>query len=118
MSLDPNQEGLVVGVVGAGAMGRGIAQVAAMGGCAVKLYDANGKSSLEALAQINGLLARAADKGRMSAEEAEAAVARIEILADISGFAPCGVVIEAVIEDIGIKRQVFAALEGTVGAET
>ncbi len=115
MSLDANQEGLVVGVVGAGAMGRGIAQVAATGGCAVKLYDANGQSSLDALAQIDGLLTRAADKGRMSADEAEAAVSRIEILSDMDGFSPCDVVVEAVIEDIDIKRQVFKALEGIVG---
>ncbi|MBT3373587.1 MAG: 3-hydroxyacyl-CoA dehydrogenase [Rhodospirillaceae bacterium] len=117
MTLDHNQEGLVVGVIGAGAMGRGIAQVAAMGGCAVKLYDANGDSSLEALAQINGLLTRAADKGRMSAEEAEAAVARIDIIGDMGDFSPCDVVVEAVIEDIDIKRQVFAALEGIVRAD-
>ncbi len=116
MGLDFSQDGLVVGVVGAGAMGRGIAQVAAMGGCTVKLYDANEAASKQALEQIAGLLHRAADKGRMSAEEAEAALGRIEIIAAMEGFAPCQVVVEAVIEDLEIKRQVFAALEAIVDA--
>ena len=117
MTIDANQDNLAVGVIGAGAMGRGIVQVAATGGCVVKLFDMRTESAQEAIEFIGKLLKRAVEKGRMSKEEVEAALARIEIVDSLSGFANCQVVIEAAIEDLGIKRQIFAELESHVAVD-
>ena len=89
MNIDPNREDLNVGVVGAGAMGRGIAQVAAAGGCQVKLYDANNDAAKEAAEFIGKMLKRNVEKGRMSAEDADAAIANIEVIDAMSGYADC-----------------------------
>ena len=117
MLPDPQGEELTVGVAGAGAMGRGIAQVAATGGCQVKLYDTRPETAKEAVEFIQSMVARAAEKGRMSKEEAEASAARIEIIDSMSGFAPCDVVIEAVVENLDVKHKVFAELEKIVGED-
>lgn len=118
MTIDTNRQDLIVGVVGAGAMGRGIAQVAAVGGCTVKLYDNRAETAAEAISFIESILRRAADKGRMSVADADAALARIEIIDSLDGFAPCDAVIEAVIENLDLKHQVFRGLEKVVGADT
>ncbi len=121
MTLDANRanrQELTIGVVGAGAMGRGIAQVAAVGGCVVKLYDTRAETAAEAVSFIGSILDRAADKGRMTDADAKAALARIEVIDSLDGFAPCDAVIEAVIEDLDLKHQVFRALEGIVGDDT
>lgn len=114
MILDINRPDLIVGVVGAGAMGRGIAQVAATGGCTVYLYDAIDGAAKAARSFIATMLERAAEKGRMSEADAKSALARVEILESPEGFAPCHVVIEAVVENVDIKRKVFAQLEAVV----
>ncbi len=115
MTMEPTQENLTVGVVGAGAMGRGIVQVAATGGCGVKLFDTRPESSKEAVEFIDGMLGRAVEKNRMNADEAKAAMGRIEIIETMSAFADCHVIIEAAIENLDIKRQIFAELERIVG---
>jgi len=115
MAIDPAQENLIVGVVGAGAMGRGIAQVAAVGGCRVKLFDTRLESTKEAVEFIGTMLHRAVDKGRMEADDAQAAIDHLEIIEATSGFANCHVVIEAATENLDIKRKIFADLENVVG---
>lgn len=100
-----------VGIVGAGAMGRGIAQVAAAGGCNVLLYDARSEATTEAITFIRGMLDRAVEKGRMTTEDAEAAKDRLTGADDLAAFAGADVVIEAVSEDIELKAKVFSALE-------
>jgi len=102
---------LTVGIVGAGAMGRGIAQVAATGGCRVLLHDARSEATDEALTFIGGMLDRAAEKDRMTAEAAGKAKSLLNKAEGIDAFADCDVVIEAVSEDMGLKSKVFAALE-------
>ncbi len=114
MIPEPTQDFLCVGIVGAGAMGRGIAQVAATGGCTVKLFDTHADSSQEAVEFIASMLGRAVDKGRMSADDAAAANARIEVLETMAGFADCHVVIEAATESLEIKRKIFSELETLV----
>ncbi len=116
MSIDATRDDPVVGVIGAGTMGRGIAQVAAVGGCAVKLFDADAAAAKDAAAFIGKMLDRAVERGRMEAADAETARGRIEIVDSAAGLAPCAVVIEAVVEDLEVKRRVFAELE-TIVAE-
>lgn len=106
--------GLVLGVVGAGAMGRGIAQVAASGGMRVLLTDSRPEAISDARQQIEKMLLRAAEKGAMDVADARAAIARIEPLSDLNGLAGCHLVIEAIAEDLGIKQALFAQLEEIV----
>ncbi|MDB4917562.1 MAG: 3-hydroxyacyl-CoA dehydrogenase NAD-binding protein [Gemmatimonadetes bacterium] len=116
-----NSDKLVVGVVGAGAMGSGIAQVAAAAGHHVILGDANVNTFTRAHASIARALARDVDKGRLDEAGAEAALGRIADADDLSrgyqAFAECGVVIEAVVEDLAVKRTLFAGLERVVASE-
>lgn len=114
MTVDPTQDGLIIGVIGAGAMGRGIAQVAATGGCTVKMFDTRAESSKEAFEFIGGMLNRAVEKNRMSTEDADAAMARIEIAATMAELKDCHAIIEAATENLDIKRKIFAELESFV----
>jgi 3-hydroxybutyryl-CoA dehydrogenase len=116
--MDANQEGLILGVVGAGAMGRGIAQVAVVGGCSVKLYDAKAGSAVEAKGFIEKMLGRNVEKGRMAQEDAEDAIARLEVVDGMADFKDCDCVIEAVIENLEIKHAVFKELESIVSDDT
>ncbi|MBM08674.1 MAG: 3-hydroxyacyl-CoA dehydrogenase [Magnetovibrio sp.] len=117
MALDAMRKDLVVGVVGAGAMGRGIAQVAAVGGCIVKLYDAKEDAAKEAQIFIQKMLNRNAEKGRMAQEDAEDAAARIEVVSSMSEFRESHCVIEAVVESLDVKRAVFKELESIVSSD-
>ena len=113
---------LIVGVVGAGAMGRGIAQVAAAAGHRVLLSDARPEVVDRARDTIRSGLARDVAKGRLDQPRADALLARIEnVGATTSGlgaFTECGLVIEAVAEDLGVKRELFTALEDVVARES
>ncbi|CAA7626756.1 putative 3-hydroxyacyl-CoA dehydrogenase [Candidatus Terasakiella magnetica] len=99
-----------VGVVGAGTMGAGIAQGAALGGYQVSLYDQNPEALDRACKQISDSNRRAVDKGRLTAAEAEAATARVQPAAILTDLAPCDLVVEAVIEDSTIKARLFTGL--------
>jgi 3-hydroxybutyryl-CoA dehydrogenase len=110
----------VVGVVGAGAMGAGIAQVAAAAGHRVVLADAAPAAIARARDGHVAVMARLVEKERLTRAEADALLARIgyhEGIGDASlrAFAPCGLVIEAIVEDLAAKRALFTALEGVVG---
>ncbi|MFZ5556341.1 MAG: 3-hydroxyacyl-CoA dehydrogenase [Pseudomonadota bacterium] len=117
MAMDPEADGAVVGVVGAGAMGRGIAQVAATGGYRVLLTDSRPGAAAEAREFIAGMLKRAAEKGSMSAGDADAAVQRIELVDAVAALKPCALVIEAVVEDPAVKQALFAQLEVIVAED-
>ncbi|MDB4891567.1 MAG: paaH [Gemmatimonadetes bacterium] len=109
---------IVVGVVGAGAMGSGIAQVAATAGHRVILGDTNPSAVGKAKAAMAKSLARDVEKGRMEQSGADAVLARIsdagDFWASYDAFAKCGLVIEAVLEDLAVKRALFSALENVV----
>jgi len=117
MPLDPNRPDLLLGVIGTGAMGRGIVQVAAAGGINVLMTDARPGAAQEARDFIAKMLGRAAEKGSMSREDADAAAGRIRISDGLSDFKQCHVVVEAIVENLEAKRQLFAELEGIVGPE-
>ncbi len=114
MSLDVMRPDLVVGVIGTGAMGRGIVQVAAAGGINVLMTDARPGGADEAREFIGKMLERAAEKGGMTKEEVSAAMGRIKIVDSHRDMKPCHVVIEAIIENLDAKRAMFAELEDIV----
>ena len=112
----------VVGVVGAGAMGAGIAQVAATRGHPVILSDAIPGALDRARAALDASLARQVDRGTLTREQAAAALARVTWVAGIgeaewARFAPCGLVVEAILEDLTLKKAVFSALERVVAPD-
>lgn len=117
MAFDANRPDLTVGVLGAGAMGRGIVQVAAAGGMQVLMMDTRAGAAQEAREFIAKMLNRAAEKGSLSRDEAAAATARIKIVNAPADFKPCHVVIEAVVENLDVKRQVFGELETIVSPD-
>ena len=116
MPVDPHSPDLVIGVVGTGTMGRGITQIAAAGGHRVLVCDAREGAAAEAAEFITRMLRRAAEKGTMSAEVAEAGIGRVEIVDGLAALAPCDVVIEAIVEDLDAKQSLFGELEGIVSA--
>jgi 3-hydroxybutyryl-CoA dehydrogenase len=117
MPLDPNRPDLLLGVIGTGAMGRGIVQVAAAGGINVLMMDTRPGAAQEAREFVSKMLVRAAEKGSMSREDADRATGRIKIAEVLSDFKSCHVVVEAIIENLDAKRQLFGELEGLVGPE-
>ena len=117
MTPNASESGMIIGVVGAGAMGRGIAQVAVAAGFDVLLTDASPDACEEARAFASRMLLRAAGKGRMKREAAEAAIGRLRPVTGIGALSNCGVVIEAIVEDLDAKRTLFAELEGVVSED-
>lgn len=113
--LDIHSPGLTLGIVGAGVMGRGIAQLAAQAGIEVRLLDARPQAAQEARGAIAAVLEGLVTKGRLSAETARAAVERIHPAADEAALAGCAVVVEAIVEELGAKQALLARLEPLVG---
>ena len=114
MEFDATRPDLTIGVIGTGAMGRGIVQVAAAGGMKVVMTDARPGAAQEARAFVAKMIARAAEKGSMSREEAGAAANRIEVVDTLADFKRCHVVIEAIVENLDAKRALFSELENIV----
>jgi len=100
-----------VAVVGAGAMGRGVAQVAAQGGVDTLLYDAQPGVAGKAKAAIADVLGKLVERGRLQAVERDAALARIVVAGWLQELAGADAVIEAVVENLEVKRKLFAELE-------
>ena len=107
-----------VGILGAGTMGRGIAQVAALGGFETRLYDAFPKAAEEAATKLREALARGAARGRWSEAEADEASNRIGPALAIRELAGCELLIEAAPEDVELKRRLFAQAAAVCGPET
>ncbi|RMF01986.1 MAG: 3-hydroxybutyryl-CoA dehydrogenase [Alphaproteobacteria bacterium] len=99
-----------VGVIGAGQMGNGIAHVIALGGYDVYLYDIDSARIEEALATINGNLARQVSSGKITEEDRDKALARITPVSDYEAMGDADLVIEAAVEDETIKRKIFTEL--------
>jgi 3-hydroxybutyryl-CoA dehydrogenase len=106
-----------IGVIGAGTMGAGIAQVAAQAGCQVKLYDAREGAAQAALLRTSDTLAKLAEKGKLSIDDAQRTSARMAAATDLADFHDCDLVIEAIIEDLHAKQALFKSLE-TICAPT
>ncbi len=100
-----------VGVIGSGAMGVGIAQVAAEAGHTVMLYDNNPDALGRAQSSLIYLFAGLVSKGKRTQEEATATLTRITFATEVMSLANCGLVIEAIVEDLALKRRLFAELD-------
>lgn len=108
---------MVVGVLGAGTMGAGIAQVAAQKECEVVLVDLNQDMLTKAEANLDKVLARLVEKNTISADEKINIQGRITYSTDSSDFKACKIVIEAIVEKIDVKHAVFKNLEAVVSSD-
>ncbi len=106
-----------VGVVGAGTMGRGIAQVAALGGYETVLFDAAPGVAEEGAAALREALDKGASRGRWSADDAKAAGSRVETAADVEGLRGCELAVEAAPESVELKRKIFNDLAAALGPD-
>jgi 3-hydroxybutyryl-CoA dehydrogenase len=104
-----------VAVIGSGAMGAGIAQVAAVAGYTVRLYDTRPEAVAKAISDIAAALNKLVVKERMSAIDCAAAIARLHAAVTLPEVADAGLVVEAIVENLDAKRALFTQLEGMVG---
>lgn len=116
MTSDFDNQGRL-GVVGCGLMGRGIAQIAVQGGIPVILHDSRPGAAEEAREAIAATLDKLAAKGKLAAQDVSDAVARLAVAATLADLAPCGTVVEAIVERLDAKQSLFRELEAVVGAD-
>jgi 3-hydroxybutyryl-CoA dehydrogenase len=107
----------VIGVLGAGTMGAGIAQLACRAGARTLLHDPIPEALQRGAERVRGGLEKEAAKGRITAEAAHAAAARLEVVAGLEAFAPCELVIEAAPELPELKRELYGRLSEIVSDE-
>jgi 3-hydroxybutyryl-CoA dehydrogenase len=105
-------------VVGAGTMGAGIAESAALAGMSVAMSDVQEEVLERGLQTIEQDLARRVKKGRISEGESRDVIGRVRTTTSVEGCSGAPLVVEAVVEDTEVKKQVFGELEGVVGEET
>ena len=107
----------VIGIVGAGTMGNGIAQVAARAGYSVVMRDVKDEFLQRGLQAIDKSLQRDVDKQRLSADEKQSIVSRIKSTTELEALSEAAFVIEAVTEDLDVKTEIFSALDRITPAE-
>jgi 3-hydroxybutyryl-CoA dehydrogenase len=100
-----------VGIIGTGAMGRGIAQIAAQAGSTVHLYDTNTQAAQAARDHLQSQWARMVEKQRMSAEDAAACLGRIALASALQQLAECDLIVEAIVERLDVKTGLLKELE-------
>ena len=106
-----------VGIIGSGTMGSGIAQVAATAGCHVKLYDTNQMALDKAKNNLDKILTRLIEKGRIDAQEKKRIQDHISYVSQLKDLSDSNVTIEAIIENLDIKKKVFSELETYVSED-
>ncbi|SDO36501.1 3-hydroxybutyryl-CoA dehydrogenase [Halomonas shengliensis] len=106
-----------LGIVGTGVMGAGIAQLAAQAGLEVLLFDKREGAAAAALESLSATFDKLVGKGKVSRESADAALSRLKIVDTLDGLAACEMVLEAIVEDLGIKHSLFRDLEAIVSSD-
>ncbi len=106
-----------IGIAGAGAMGRGIAQIAAQAGLAVVLFDVQPAALVAARDNLDSTWKTLVSKGKITQEAAQAAMACIQFAEDIGAFSACDLVVEAIVERLDVKQQFFRQLESVVAPD-
>lgn len=109
-----NAEFSIVGIVGAGAMGRGIAQIAAQAGSLVKLYDTQSGTVAAALHSLQQQWQRLADKGKLGTDTVPQLMARVVVAQNLDELADCHMIVEAIVERLDVKQSLFKQLETLV----
>lgn len=114
---EPGSSALIVGVVGCGIMGRGIAQIAALSGAQVRLADSRAGAPAAARDALISTFQMLLEKGRLEPAVADSAADRLVACDTLDQLAGCHVVIEAIVEDLGVKKDLFGTLESIVGPD-
>jgi 3-hydroxybutyryl-CoA dehydrogenase len=117
VSHAPLPQQAIIAVIGTGAMGAGIAQVAAQAGHVVRLLDNRPGAAQKAIDGICTQFAKMADKGKLTAEAAQAASARLQAVEQLTELAGCALVVEAIVENLEAKQKLYADLEAIVGED-
>jgi 3-hydroxybutyryl-CoA dehydrogenase len=117
MSASESRPAGVIGVIGAGTMGAGIAQLACRSGARTLLHDPVAAALQQGVERVRAGLEKEAQKGRLSAEQATAAAQRLEPVEDLAALAPCELVIEAAPERAELKRELYERLSRIVSAD-
>ncbi|MFD1017530.1 3-hydroxyacyl-CoA dehydrogenase NAD-binding domain-containing protein [Winogradskyella rapida] len=115
--VNPQSQINRVGIIGSGTMGSGIAQVAATSGCEVKLYDTNQTALDKAKSGLEKILNRLIEKGRIDATEKNRIQSNITYVSNLKELADSNLTIEAIIENLEIKKKVFSELESYVAED-
>ena len=105
-----------VGIIGSGIMGSGIAEVAAKAGHTVVLRSRKQESADDMVARLTKSLGKQVEKGRLEEAERDAILGRVTATADLEALAGCDLVLESVVEDLAVKKDLFAELDRIVGA--
>ncbi len=108
---------LTIGIIGTGAMGAGIAQVAATYSCKVLLHDTNAAMLEKAIVGINNSLSKLVEKGKLNAHEQATILSNITSHQNLEDLSGCNMIIEAIVEDLTVKQKVFSALEQLVSED-
>ena len=111
------KDNLTLGIIGAGVMGRGIAQIAAISGVQVIIFDIEQSACKSAVDFIERMLDRAVEKGKLTKNEAELSKENISTIDDINKLSSCDVIVEAIIEKLDIKQSLFRDLEAIVSPD-
>ena len=106
-----------VGIIGAGAMGSGIAQVAATAGHSVVLFDTNAEALSLSKSKLASVMGRLVEKGRLRSEEAQEIQKRISYAVHMEALSESGIIIEAIIENLDVKKCVFSSIESMVSKD-
>jgi 3-hydroxybutyryl-CoA dehydrogenase len=109
---------MIVGVIGSGTMGSGIAQVAATSGCQVSLYDTNQEALSKSKSNLETTLSKLVEKGKIDTAEKNRISANISYVNALKDLSDADLVIEAIVENIDIKRNLFSDLESYVATDT
>ena len=113
-----NQQSLIVAVIGSGTMGSGIAKVAATAGCGVKLFDLNQEALSKSKSALEVTLSKLVEKGKMDSTEKNRIQSNISYVSTMKELADSDLVIEAIVENLEVKRKVFSELEELVSKDT
>jgi len=106
-----------IGIIGAGAMGSGIAQVAASAGHSVVLFDTNADALSLSKSKLANVMDRLVEKGRLTSEEAQEIQNRISYADHMESLSESGIIIEAIIENLHVKKGVFSSIESLVSKD-
>ena len=106
-----------VGIIGAGAMGSGIAQVASTAGHSVVLFDTNAEALSLSKSKLASVMDRLVEKGRLTSEEAQEIQKRISYAEHMETLSESGIIIEAIIENLDVKKDVFSSIESLVSKD-